>query len=312
MFGSSDPYVDIETIDQEIQSEILYKTTNPVWNETYDIVVYDRGSQVISFTVSDFDVTQNHKCLGKAEFEVNKVPYNTRVQKTLQLKGVDQGSIVVSCVYIPMAAAKAGDKKSTLTQMPKSVFKREHTGDDDEDEGEKDVLFDLPIEELHSDEVLISGDLALQSPAEELDTHTLAQAGLGILTISKIRIRNLKVGASASWKPCVSFHVGTAKKQTRSKKNMVNPEFDEHFAFVVKDQTMAERILVKVLDKKKIMTASRQVGEATVSLYDLLNLKSCIGPQGSVIEKEYEVESEVVDCVVGFKMQWFSTAAHMR
>jgi Ca2+-dependent lipid-binding protein len=307
VFGSSDPYVDIETIDQEMRSETIYSTTNPEWNETYDVVVYDRGSQVISFTVSDFDVTNQNMCLGKAEFEVNKIPYNTRVQKTLQLKGVDKGSLIVSCFYVPMATTRsASEKDPTRRRVPRSVFKGEALNLDDDEGGERDVLFDLPMEELHSDEVLISGDLALQMPEEELDAPARSPAGLGNLMISTIRLRSLKAGANSAWKPCVSFHVGTTKKQTRSKKNIVNPAFDEHFAFVIKDRTMTERILVKVQDKNRIMAASRQVGEVAVSLFDVLNTK-VTGPQGATIDREYEVESEQVDCVVGFKMQWFST-----
>lgn len=316
MFGS-DPYVHIATIDQEIRSEIIYNTLNPEWNESYDIVMYDRGSQVISFTVFDFDMANNTKCLGKAEFEVNKVPFNTRVQKTLHLTGVDKGSIVVSCTYIPMASSrKSGTtaEKSKHTHIPRGVFKGERTAVDDDNEGENDVLFDLPMEELNSDEQLLTGDLALHNPDSDADyQQALSQAGLGILTISNIRLRNLKVGAVASWKPCVSFLVGSTQKQTHSKKNIVNPEFEERFAFVIKDQTMLERIVVKVLDKRKMMTGSRQVGEAVVSLYDLLNMGMGTGSTGQgaamMIEKEYKVESEQVDCMVGFKMQWFCTSA---
>ena len=337
MFGS-DPYVDIETIDQDIRSEIIYNTLNPEWNESYDIVVYDRGSQVINFSVFDFDITNNTKFLGRAEFEVNKVPYNTKVQKTLHLTGVDKGSIIVSCVYIPMASSRktpsssaaANDPSGMLkhkARLPRSVFKGERSsllgggsggrgGDGGDDDDAKDVLFDLPIEELDSDEVLISGDLATLTGAGaevELDQKALAQmAGLGILTIASIKLKNLKVGASANWKPCVSFHVGTTKKQTRSKKNIVNPEFDERFAFVIKDQTMTERMLVKVLDKNKILSGSRQVGEVAVSLYDLLNMNlnasAHVHGQVATIEKEYKVESESIDCNVCFKMQWYATS----
>lgn len=314
MFGS-DPYVDIETTDQDFRSSIIYNTVNPEWSESYDIVVYDRGSQVISFTVFDFDMANNTKCLGKAEFEVNKVPFNTTVQKALHLTGVAKGSLIVSCTYIPMssahktnssgAASSAAERSKQRARMPRSVFKGSRTADED-DEGEKDVLFDLPIEELNSDEVLISGDLALQSAEDTTPVPAhLSHASLGILTISNIRLRSIRAGASGSWKPCVSIHVGVLKKQTKSKKNIVNPEFDERFAFVLKDRSMMERILVKVVDKKKIMAQSRQIGEATVNLYDLLHMSS--SGKAATIEKEYEVVSDNVDYMVGFKMQWFSS-----
>lgn len=316
MFGS-DPYVDIETTDQDIRSSIIYNTVNPEWNESFDIVVYDRGSQVISFTVFDFDMANNTKCLGKAEFEVNKVPFNTTVQKALHLTGVAKGSIVVSCTYIPMSSAhktntaggdanSAAERAKARARMPRSVFKGARAANDDDDEGENDVLFDLPIEELHSDEVLISGDLALQSHTATMPIPAqLAHASLGILTISNIRLRSIRAGATGNWKPCVSIHVGVLKKQTKSKKNIVNPEFDERFAFVLKDRSMMERILVKVVDKKKIMAQSRQIGEATINLFDLLHMGS--SGKAATIEKEYEVVSENVDYMVGLKMQWFSS-----
>ena len=316
MFGS-DPYVDIETTDQDMRSSIIYNTVNPEWNETYDIIVYDRRSQVVSFTVMDFDMANNTKCLGKAEFEVNKVPFNTTVQKALTLTGVSKGTLVVSCTYIPMSSAHktnaGGNSAVPLTaaekarqnarRMPRSVFKGASQADD-EDSGEKDVLFDLPIEELNSDEMLITGDLALQKIDEPSPITPLAHAGLGILTISSIRLRSIRAGANGNWKPCVSFHVGVMKKQTHSKKNIVNPEFEERFAFVVKDRSMMDRILVKVMDKKKIMTQSRQIGEASVNLYDLLHMGA--SGQAATIDKEYEVVSENVEYMVGFKMQWFS------
>lgn len=316
MFGS-DPYVDIETTDQDIRSSIIYNTVNPEWNETFDIIVYDRRSQVVSFTVMDFDMANNTKCLGKAEFEVNKVPFNTTVQKALTLTGVAKGTLVVSCTYIPMSSSYKtnGDNNAaplTATEkarqrtrrLPRSVFKGANQADDD-DSGEKDVLFDLPIEELHSDELLITGDLALQKIDEVSPSTPPTHAGLGILMISSIRLRSIRAGASGNWKPCVSFHVGVMKKQTRSKKFIVNPEFEERFAFVVKDRSMMDRILVKVMDKRKIMTQSRQIGEASVNLYDLLHMNAS-GPAGATIDKEYEVVSENVEYMVGFKMQWFS------
>jgi Ca2+-dependent lipid-binding protein len=313
VFGS-DPYVDITTIDQDIRSEIIYNTLNPEWNETYDIIVYDRGSQTIEFSVFDFDMTNNTKLLGKAEFEVNKIPYNTQVQKTLMLTGVERGSLVVSCLYVPMAAVRTTQKTKKL-KIPVSVFKTSATdGAGEGAEGEADVLFDLPMDELTSNETLLSGELALQTSfggdGEDGSggRHNMAAgAGLGILMVSGIKLRNLKVGASASWKPCVSFHVGVTSKQTRSRKNTVNPEFDERFAFIMKDQTAMERIQVKILDKNKLMSNSRQVGEVAVSLFDVLNAGGGVNGAPAAIEKEYKVESETIDCMVSFKMQWFST-----
>ena len=102
--------------------------------------------------------------------------------------------------------------------------------------------------------------------------------------------------------------MGGVKKQTRCKKNIVNPEFEERFAVVIKDQAMLENMLVTVSDKRIFISKNRQIGEVTVSLFDLIHM-GANGAGVATIEKEHKVESDQVSCMVGFKMQWFSTVA---
>mmetsp|Transcript_28204 Transcript_28204/g.62456 ORF Transcript_28204/g.62456 Transcript_28204/m.62456 type:complete len:970 (-) Transcript_28204:129-3038(-) len=299
IFGS-DPYVEIRsTREQLLKSECIYSTLNPEWEETFDVVVYDRGSQVVQFQVFDFNSAGSDKSLGTAELAVSRC-IDHRKQKTLTLKDVEAGSIVLTCVYVPVGAARYGGQGGEEPLPPGSIFKglNQPSNQDDADE---DVLFDVPMAEMTSNDTLISGDLALESNEDGGQDPSLLQ--MAVLVISNIKLRSVKAGMG-HWKPAVSFHVGTQSMKTRSQKNILNPEFDDDFVFVIRNAASVEKILVKLLDKNrgKLLSGSRQIGEVSISLYDLMNMHT--GGAPAVKEKEYQLESEVGEFMIGFKMHW--------
>jgi hypothetical protein len=247
----------------------------------------------------------NNKSLGRAELEVNKLPYNRKKQKTLQLTGADKGSIVVSCVYMPVCTTCPNATKVPMPLPLSSCPKFGESGDYDE---ERDVLFDLPPEELLSDDVLLSDDLAMDHLDVEADRSLLLSSGLAILTISHIDLRLVDPHSGHSWKPTVSFTLGTKTMTTHLRKaSSLHHPFEERFVFVVKTNAKSDSIFVKVLDKKKIMGGVKTVGSVLVPLIGLINLSG--SGSAAVIEKEYGVLSKGgEDCMISFKMQWASAS----
>jgi len=298
IFGS-DPYVEIETIDQLLKSETVFSTVNPQWDEAFDIVVYDRGSQVLSFQVFDWDAGGNNKSLGRAELEVYKLPFNRKKHLTLQLTGADKGSIVVSCVYMPVGVSAPAAKRKPCSPL-QPAFKGGMFAD-------ADVLFDLSPDQLQSDDVLLSDDLAIDHLDVEADRSLLLSSGLAILTISHINLRCLK--ADHGWKPTVSFTLGAKTSATHQRKafsaGSPPPPFEERFVFVVKTNAKSDSIYVKIMDKKKIMSGKKTVGGVHVPLIELIQLSEA--GSVAVIEREYAVQSDI-DCLVTFKMQWASAS----
>ena len=62
---SSDPYVIIQSMDQTYKTTVKYGTLNPIYNETFDVIVYDKETQIIDFEVYDHDLTSSHDFIGK-------------------------------------------------------------------------------------------------------------------------------------------------------------------------------------------------------------------------------------------------------
>jgi Ca2+-dependent lipid-binding protein len=50
---SSDPYVQIQCLDQTYRTTTKYSTLNPIYNESFDLIIYDKLLQTVEFTVYD-------------------------------------------------------------------------------------------------------------------------------------------------------------------------------------------------------------------------------------------------------------------
>jgi Ca2+-dependent lipid-binding protein len=51
--SDSDPFVKINSFDQFYKTSIKFGQLNPVWDETFDVLIFDKNSQKIEFTVAD-------------------------------------------------------------------------------------------------------------------------------------------------------------------------------------------------------------------------------------------------------------------
>ncbi len=50
-FLSSDPYVEISYMSEKLTSDVKQKTLNPVWNQTFELMIYEKSVQQIEFFV---------------------------------------------------------------------------------------------------------------------------------------------------------------------------------------------------------------------------------------------------------------------
>ena len=50
-FLTSDPYVEISYMSEKLTSDVRQKTLNPVWNQTFELMVYEKSVQQIEFLV---------------------------------------------------------------------------------------------------------------------------------------------------------------------------------------------------------------------------------------------------------------------
>lgn len=164
LFGQSDPFVEVKSVDQMVKTKTKYGTINPEWNERVNVLVYDKDSQIVDLTVYDSDISRMNTLLGRSTVKLSSVPPNVKTNKTLLLADVDTGSIEVLLEYIPISAA-GSSTKNALTE-------------------EDDVLFTLTKEAL-TDEMLLHDEeteLLLEANTDDPSSNGDGRGGRAMLS----------------------------------------------------------------------------------------------------------------------------------
>ncbi|KAF0973906.1 hypothetical protein FDP41_007293 [Naegleria fowleri] len=115
--GYSDPFVDI-MVDNclERRTQIIKKTLNPVWNETFVFYcIPTSGPLIVNFEVYDWDRLTPNDFIGRAMLSIdsNCTEYNKSYPVTLTLKDTKSGTLKVS--YKIKSASNATPSSSSIS-----------------------------------------------------------------------------------------------------------------------------------------------------------------------------------------------------
>ncbi|KAK9059796.1 hypothetical protein SSX86_020500 [Deinandra increscens subsp. villosa] len=114
ILGLSDPYVKLKLSGEMLPSKkttIKKKTLNPVWNETFKLVVKDPKAQTLQVNVYDWDKVGSHDRLGMQMVPLKLLQPNETMEFTLDLlkntnvadpnKKQQRGQIMLEMTYAP-------------------------------------------------------------------------------------------------------------------------------------------------------------------------------------------------------------------
>lgn len=316
LFGSN-PYVTARTAKgQSFRSKTVFGSRNPVWEQTFELLVFDPATQVLEVEVRDADPTRSGVSLGRYCFGLHNLKPACRVDKTVDLKEVDTGSLVLSYEYIPLQSA-AGAK--------------ECVSEDEDAEGsevDSDIIFPMESDVLYSSDAEIDRDHRPLVPhittAEVSIGPTTAAAGgalprrslaslqgrghivvsrrftarysVGIVSVSMIHIRNLKADSffQSALRPYVELTIGTKSKQTKPQPGATFPHFSEKFAFIVKD--LAEQQLIVAVKSRRKVSADRLLGSVAIALSEVVLSEGRL-------EQEYMLHGTQAECFVGLRIE---------
>lgn len=325
MMGSlgSDPFVEIKCAHQIFRSTTKSMTTSPVWNESFNVMVYDLSAQTVDFEVKDSELAGSETVLGSASVNVALLRPGMDITKELFLATGDTKSsksrLIVKLSLQILHSNKKTDKGNDKRRSRKG---QAYAGDP--------ILYDLPASELtdqklREDQYLLdkSGDdnrsthsdsrgdrrapLMRSLPASAKSVRSLhLESYSGVLQISLIKARALKAPSGmsswldSSFRPFIIFSVGGSTQETKAQKNTTNPVFSEVFSFTVKD-LRDEGLHVRAMERNKI-TSHSCLGQVIVRLWDE-------GVRKRDVEGEWALKNEhdAVEGFVSFKMSWQST-----
>lgn len=310
---SCNPYLVAKTDrDQTYRTKTVHGSRSPEWKETFELLVFDPTKQSVEVEVLDRGAS-----MGRLSFGLSQLVPSRSVTATMKLTDGDAGELDLTYEYIPMRKSGGG-------------LEEDASSDDDKDD---DILFSLTKEDLDSD-VLCHSERELESLREHKSTHrphrssaflahgmdgqpaqlsTLsrgshfgpgklvvsqrfaARYSVGILSISLIHVRNLKVDAylMAAGRLYVELSVADKRLRTKSVTGSTFPHFPDSFSVVVKD--LPQRQLLVEVKSKHSIGSDKVLGTVSVALADVV-------ASGDVLEQEYILHGAQAECFVGLRL----------
>eukprot|EP01135_Chromosphaera_perkinsii_P002105 Nk52_evm39s217 gene=Nk52_evmTU39s217 len=102
--GTSDPYVTVkDDADTKVyKTRIVKQDCDPRWNETFEVLVMDRRSYNLKFTVKDFNPAMVNEYLGELTVNLGKALGDTKKTKKtwFSLNNCEQGAIQMSFEFV--------------------------------------------------------------------------------------------------------------------------------------------------------------------------------------------------------------------
>ncbi|KAF9199830.1 hypothetical protein BGZ49_010006 [Haplosporangium sp. Z 27] len=119
--GTSDPYCKIRLGNRpELASTaVKMNTLNPIWNETYTILV-NNLNEVISIDILDKDNVRKDRAMGQANFDLKTLeeePIQDDIWCKILRNGKERGSVRVRAAYFPVQPPKPSDDGKTMVPV---------------------------------------------------------------------------------------------------------------------------------------------------------------------------------------------------
>ncbi|KAK7283096.1 hypothetical protein RIF29_12375 [Crotalaria pallida] len=102
LMGKADPYVvlHLKKSDKKLKTRVVNESLNPVWNQTFDIVVEDGLHEMLILEVWDHDTFGKEK-IGRVILTLTKVILEGEYQETFPLEGAKSGRIDLHLKWTP-------------------------------------------------------------------------------------------------------------------------------------------------------------------------------------------------------------------
>ncbi|XP_019414460.1 PREDICTED: synaptotagmin-4-like [Lupinus angustifolius] len=102
LMGKADPYVvlNLKKSEKKLKTRVVNESLNPVWNQTFDIVVEDGLHEMLILEVWDHDTFGKEK-IGRVILTLTKVILEGEYQETFPLEGAKSGKIDLYLKWTP-------------------------------------------------------------------------------------------------------------------------------------------------------------------------------------------------------------------
>eukprot|EP01038_Epipyxis_sp_PR26KG_P008646 gene8646-11687_t len=272
----ADPFVTITSSNQVYQTATKSHTLKPIWNETFELLVYDFINQEVELIVYDQDkVLQTGKLtfLGKYTFKIGDIIANGGNSFLIENKACPLIDVNSGIIYVNLEYVNFPSKRDVSRGLSNKVGVPSSPG--------------------------VNGRLA----------------GVLSISSIKLLDYDGNASANKRWPsyigfdrevqmPYISFRIGKhAKATSKSLPGEINPIYKEKIFFSIDDQEAQENqtLVVKALDKTSMSHSIHNLGKVIIPIKHLYNNHKTVENEQSYPLIMSDTRAQMS---VSFKMQW--------
>ncbi|KAL7589694.1 hypothetical protein Lser_V15G36387 [Lactuca serriola] len=239
ILGLSDPYVKLKLSGEMLPSKkttIKKKTLNPVWNETFKLVVKDPQAQTLQVNVFDWDKVGSHDRLGMQVVPLKILQPNETKELTLDL-------LKNTNVTDPLKKQQRGQIMLEVTYAP---FREDS-------------------------DVVVTGTLNTPTKKENgAGFGGETPIGAGVLLVTVQGAEDVE-GEHHNNPYAVIIFRGETKK-TKIIRKTRDPKWNEEFQFMLEEPPINDKIHIQIMSKRTRMSfyAKESLGHVVINLADVV------------------------------------------
>ncbi|KAG6866873.1 hypothetical protein C0991_008810 [Blastosporella zonata] len=278
--GKSDPYaVFLLNGDKVFKSEIIKKTVNPDWNQTFTVNVPSRVGSDFGIEVFDWDQIGTSDSLGEAKIDLEEIEPFQALERVLSLsspKHGEEGHVRIRMTFQPSIIARARKNTSTFSTAGRAVTQIGALPVTAGISAGKGVLHGVTglFKHGHHEEQPAAKDLLSGQASQPVGASTKATAfptGEGADSSGppepgslKVTVLDAKDLSSGETKPYATIRVGDKEFKTKHVGKTATPEWNESFVFTAGPNT--PKLFAWIHDHKTI-GKDKDLGEGEVDIW---------------------------------------------
>ncbi|GFS30068.1 calcium-dependent lipid-binding (CaLB domain) family protein [Actinidia rufa] len=242
LLGSSDPYVKLSLSGDRLPAKkttIKKKNLNPVWNETFKLIVRDPQSQVLNVHVCDWDKVGAHDRLGSQVVPLKLLTPTEAKEFTLDL-------LKNTSISEPQNKKQRGQIVVELTYDPFKEDNEEFSG---------------PLD---------SGYVRKESGIDRASGNE-SPGGAGLLLVTVHGAENVE--GERHNNPYALILLRGEKKKSKMIRKTRDPLWNEEFQFMLEEPPVSDKIHIEVISKRTGIgfRTKESLGHVVINLADVVH-----------------------------------------
>ncbi|KAJ0505269.1 putative C2 domain, synaptotagmin-like mitochondrial-lipid-binding domain, C2 domain superfamily [Helianthus annuus] len=239
LLGLSDPYVKLKLSGEMLPSKkttIKKKTLNPVWNETFKLVVKDPQAQTLLVNVYDWDKVGSHDRLG------------------MQM--------------VPLKLLQPNETK----ELRLDLLKNTNIADPHKKQQRGQIMLEMTYAPFKEDNEVLSGPLSSVVNGEhDVGPGGGTPSGAGVLLVTVQGAEDVEGDHHNNPYAMVIFRGET--KRTKVIKRTRDPKWNEEFQFMLEEPPIQDKIHIQIMSRRMHMSfySKESLGHVDINLGDVVH-----------------------------------------